>query len=88
MPRWFNSSAALLADNGASSSKDGGKALSPFRGLPLELRRPPNRSPFDAAPWFSEADAESVTQLAQQGWSGPSIADALHHRPVMSASAN
>jgi hypothetical protein len=40
---------------------------------------------FDAAPWFSEADAESVTHLAQQGWSGPSIADALHHRPVMSA---
>src|SRR6266536_1772246 len=36
---------------------------------------------FDAAPWFSEADAESITRLAQQGWSSPSIADALQHRP-------
>ena len=36
---------------------------------------------FDAAPWFSETDAESIIHLAQQGWSSPSIADALQHRP-------
>jgi uncharacterized membrane protein len=36
---------------------------------------------FDAAPWFSETDAESIIHLAQQGWSTPSIADALQHRP-------
>jgi hypothetical protein len=36
---------------------------------------------FNAAPWFSEADAESIARLAQQGWSSPSIADALQHRP-------
>jgi hypothetical protein len=36
---------------------------------------------FDAAPWFSVADAESVIRLAQQAWSRPSIADALQHRP-------
>jgi uncharacterized membrane protein len=36
---------------------------------------------FDAAPWFSVADAESVIRLAQQAWSSPSIADALQHRP-------
>ena len=36
---------------------------------------------FDAAPWFSEADAESIIHLAQQGWSSPWIADALQHRP-------
>jgi len=37
---------------------------------------------FDAAPWFSVADAESIIHLAQQGWSSPSIADALQHRRV------
>jgi hypothetical protein len=36
---------------------------------------------FDAALWFSEADAESIIHLAQQGWSGPWIANALQHRP-------
>ncbi len=36
---------------------------------------------FDAAPWFSEADAESIIHLARQGWSTPSIAGALQHRP-------
>ena len=25
---------------------------------------------FDATPWFKEADAESILNLAQQGWSG------------------
>jgi hypothetical protein len=36
---------------------------------------------FDAAPWFSEADAESIIRLARQGWSTRVIADALQQRP-------
>jgi hypothetical protein len=36
---------------------------------------------FDATPWFSEADSESIIQLAQHGWSSPWVADALQHRP-------
>jgi hypothetical protein len=36
---------------------------------------------LDAAPWFSEADVESIIHLAQQRWSSPRIADALQHRP-------
>ena len=36
---------------------------------------------FDATPWFIEAAAVSIIHLAQQGWSSPSIADALQHRP-------
>jgi hypothetical protein len=36
---------------------------------------------FDATPWFEEADADSIVLLAQQDWSGPSVADALGTRP-------
>jgi hypothetical protein len=36
---------------------------------------------FDASPWFSEADAESIIHLARQGWSGTGVADAVKHRP-------
>jgi hypothetical protein len=36
---------------------------------------------FDATPWFTEADSQSITQLAQRGWSSPWVADALQHRP-------
>jgi hypothetical protein len=36
---------------------------------------------FDATPWFSEADAESIIRLAQHGWSSPWVADALQSRP-------
>ena len=35
---------------------------------------------FDATPWFKEADAESILNLAQQGWSGTRIADSLENR--------
>ena len=34
---------------------------------------------FDATPWFTEADAETIVLLAGQGWSSPWIADALQH---------
>jgi hypothetical protein len=36
---------------------------------------------FDATPWFKEADAESILNLVQQGWSGTRIADSLENRP-------
>lgn len=36
---------------------------------------------FDATPWFTKADAETIVLLAEQGWSSPWIADALQHRP-------
>jgi hypothetical protein len=36
---------------------------------------------FDAAPWFTEVDGESIVHLARQGWSSSSIADALAGRP-------
>ena len=35
---------------------------------------------FDATPWFSEADAPSIVDLAQRGWSSTAIADFLERR--------
>ena len=35
---------------------------------------------FDATPWFSEADASSVIDLAQRGWASTAIADSLERR--------
>ena len=35
---------------------------------------------FDATPWFSEADAPSIVDLAQRGWSSTAIADSLERR--------
>src|SRR5262245_41943008 len=35
---------------------------------------------FDASAWFNEVDPESIMHLAQQGWSGASVAEALQHR--------
>jgi hypothetical protein len=35
---------------------------------------------FDATPWFSEADAPSIIDLAQQGWSSAAIAESLEGR--------
>ena len=35
---------------------------------------------FDATPWFSEADAPSIVDLAQRGWSSTAIAESLEGR--------
>jgi hypothetical protein len=35
---------------------------------------------FDATPWFSEADAPSIIDLAQRGWASNAIAEALERR--------
>ncbi|MCP3446796.1 MULTISPECIES: hypothetical protein [unclassified Bradyrhizobium] len=35
---------------------------------------------FDATPWFSEADAPSIVDLAQRGWTSTAIAESLEHR--------
>jgi hypothetical protein len=35
---------------------------------------------FDATPWFSEADAPSIIDLAQRGWASTAIADSLERR--------
>ena len=35
---------------------------------------------FDATPWFNEADAPSIIDLAQQGWTSTAIAESLEHR--------
>jgi hypothetical protein len=35
---------------------------------------------FDATPWFSEADAPSIIELAQSGWSSAAIAESLERR--------
>lgn len=35
---------------------------------------------FDATPWFSEADAPSIIDLAQRGWTSTAIAESLEHR--------
>ncbi|MEH2514169.1 hypothetical protein V1291_005523 [Nitrobacteraceae bacterium AZCC 1564] len=35
---------------------------------------------FDATPWFSEANAPSIIDLAQRGWTSTAIADSLEHR--------
>ena len=32
---------------------------------------------FDASPWFSEADASSIIDLAQRGWASTAIAESL-----------
>jgi hypothetical protein len=36
---------------------------------------------FDATLWFSEADAPSIVDLAEQGWFGAAIAESLERRP-------
>ena len=36
---------------------------------------------FDATPWFSEADAPSIIDLARKGWTGAAIAESLERRP-------
>jgi hypothetical protein len=36
---------------------------------------------FDATPWFSEADAPSIIDLAQKGWTSAAIAESLERRP-------
>ncbi|MEH2528438.1 hypothetical protein V1288_006347 [Bradyrhizobium sp. AZCC 2176] len=36
---------------------------------------------FDATPWFSEANAPSIIDLAQKGWTSAAIAEALERRP-------
>jgi len=36
---------------------------------------------FDATPWFSEAGAPSIVDLAQRGWSSAAIAESLEGRP-------
>lgn len=35
---------------------------------------------FDATPWFSEADAPSIIDLAQRGWASKAIVDSLEYR--------
>mgnify|MGYP001101956608 FL=1 len=35
---------------------------------------------FDATPWFSEADAPSIVDLARRGWASTAIADSLERR--------
>src|SRR6478752_5110123 len=35
---------------------------------------------FDATPWFSQADAPSIIDLAQRGWASTAIADSLERR--------
>src|SRR5262249_37197739 len=35
---------------------------------------------FDATPWFSEADAPRIVDLAQRGWTSTAIADSLERR--------
>ena len=35
---------------------------------------------FDATPWFGEADASSIIDLAQRGWASTAIADSLERR--------
>jgi len=35
---------------------------------------------FDATPWFSEADAPSIIDLAQRGWASTAIAESLERR--------
>jgi hypothetical protein len=35
---------------------------------------------FDATPWFSEAAAPSIIDLALRGWSSAAIAESLEHR--------
>lgn len=35
---------------------------------------------FDATPWFSEADAPRIIELAQSGWSSATIAESLERR--------
>jgi hypothetical protein len=35
---------------------------------------------FDATPWFSEAGAPSIIDLAQHGWTGTAIAESLERR--------
>ncbi|RZM99331.1 hypothetical protein CWO91_36070 [Bradyrhizobium genosp. SA-3] len=35
---------------------------------------------FDATPWFNEADAPSIIDLAQRGWASTAIADSLEGR--------
>lgn len=35
---------------------------------------------FDATPWFSEADAPSIIDLAQREWTSPAIAESLERR--------
>ncbi len=36
---------------------------------------------FDATPWFGEADAPSIIDLAQREWASTAIADSLERRP-------
>jgi hypothetical protein len=36
---------------------------------------------FDATPWFSEADAPSIVDLAQRGWASTAIVESVEHRP-------
>jgi hypothetical protein len=35
---------------------------------------------FDATPWFSEAGAPSIVDLAQRGWASTAIAESVEHR--------
>lgn len=35
---------------------------------------------FDATPWFSEADAPSIVDLAQREWASTAVADSLERR--------
>jgi hypothetical protein len=35
---------------------------------------------FDATPWFSEADAPSIVDLARRGWASTAIAESLERR--------
>jgi hypothetical protein len=35
---------------------------------------------FDASPWFSEAGAASIIDLAQRGWASTAIAESLERR--------
>jgi hypothetical protein len=35
---------------------------------------------FDASPWFSDADATSIIDLAQRGWASTAIAESLEGR--------
>jgi hypothetical protein len=35
---------------------------------------------FDATPWFSEADAPSIIDLARREWTSPAIAESLERR--------
>ena len=38
------------------------------------------RLEFDATPWFSEADAPRIIELARSGWSSATIAESLERR--------